>query len=161
LLNALLLLVVMFLAYPLRFVFDGLFGVILALFGHPQLLFDMEIEPKDAGIIMAYFGVGYGAAYTLIGLLYSNALHKAEQLALDATEVIVTKRSVASCFIRVFCSALVVVCALVFPLGAFAGFLLFLFYPLRALARRRYKIPKSKVAPEKEPSIDEDTADTV
>lgn len=140
-LNACLLLVVLFLAYPLRFVFDGLFAYVLAVFEMPQRLEKMELGAREAGIMMAYFAAGYAVAYLFVSQLYAHALRRADMLELDETEKIMTKRTVWSFRVVVLCSILVFLSALLTPWHAFSGFLLFLIFPASWLVGRKFKIP--------------------
>jgi transmembrane protein TMEM174 (potassium channel) len=140
-LNACLLLVVLFLAYPLRFIFDSLFAYVLAVFGQPQRLEKMEIGSRESGILMAYFAVGYAVAYLLVSQLYAHALRRADMLALDETERMITKRTIWTFRALVLCSIIVFVSALFTPLHAFSGFFLFLIYPMSFLVNRIFKLP--------------------
>lgn len=140
-LNACLLLVVLFLAYPLRFIFDGLFGYVLAVFEHPERLEKMQLGGRESGIMMAYFAVGYAVAYLIVSQLYAHALGKADMLALDETERMMTKRTIWTFRAVVLCSIIVFVFALFTPLHAFSGFFLFLIYPMSFLVKRKFKQP--------------------
>ena len=145
-LNACLLLVVLFFAYPLRFVFDGLFGFIYAVLGYPATILKMGIGGQQAAIMVSYFAIGYGLAFGLIGLMYNNALAHRRVLKLSTNEIIMTKRTIGANIIRVLCAALVVGFAMLTPLSAFSGFLLFLFFPLRAILKKKYKLQHTDTA---------------
>lgn len=140
-LNACLLLVVLFLAYPLRFIFDGLFAYVLAVFEQRERLEKMEIGYRESGIMMAYFAAGYAVAYIFVSQLYAHAFRKADMLELDEIERMMTKRKVWEFRGVVLCSVIVFLSALFTPLVAFSGFFLFLFYPMNLLIKRRFKQP--------------------
>lgn len=138
-LNACLLLVVLFLAYPLRFIFDALFGAILMMFGSEELLMSKGFDGNASAIMMLYYVIGYASACFLIGALYANAYRKRDMLGLDKTEILLTKMSINSFRVQVCCAVLVGACAMWTPLGPFAGFLLFLSLPLTRFANAKHK----------------------
>lgn len=140
-LNAVLLLVVLFVAYPLRFIFDSLFGYILGLMGDWSRLEAAGITSPRAGVIMGYFCIGYAAVYGLVSLMYSHALSKADLLALNATERAMTKRSIWIYRCQIL-AALVTGAAAVFsPMHAFAGWLMGLIWPLIYIVGRLIPLP--------------------
>ncbi|MEX1252459.1 MAG: hypothetical protein WEA77_14875 [Hyphomonas sp.] len=61
LLNTALLLLILYIAYPLRFVFDSLFGSILLQAGQMDRIAGMEAGYRGSGVIRAFFAAGFGA----------------------------------------------------------------------------------------------------
>ncbi len=143
-LNACLLLVVLFLAYPLRFIFDSLFAFLLSLFGYPALIDSMDISFQASGMIMAYFAVAYAVLFLILSQMYRHALSQRDRLELTASERILTKRSIWSCRAQILCAVLAFVFALYTPLKGAAGSLLGLMWIFDALINRRFQIPEGK-----------------
>ncbi|MEM6747660.1 MAG: TMEM175 family protein [Pseudomonadota bacterium] len=129
LLNAVLLLLVLFVAYPLRFVFDSLFAwVVRAFTGDVALFAELglaNVEPGRSGIIMGYFATGYALIATILAILYIHALTHSNRLELNRDERSLTKRSIAKHMTTTLVASLVACLATYTPLSAFAGFVLF------------------------------------
>ncbi len=129
-LNFVLLFVVLFYTYPLKFVFSGLFN---ELTGHTQL-HDASgkalqwIQPEQAPRLMAIYGIGYAAVFLIFVLLYLHALRMRDQLELTAIEVFDTETSVLESGFQVFVGLLCAATAAVLPpnIGGLSGFLYFL-----------------------------------
>jgi len=84
-LNAMLLFVVLFYVYPLKF----LFGFVTdAMIGLPQKAFD---NPGQVRELMLLFGLGFAAIHILTALLYWNGLRQRKTLELNDLEVILTR----------------------------------------------------------------------
>jgi uncharacterized membrane protein len=140
-LNCVLLLLVLFVAYPLRFIFDSLFGFIEGLLGNWQRLQDAGIHSREAGVIMGYFALGYGLIYLVISQMYSHALGKSELLDLSPTERAMTLRSIWTYRVQIAVVTLTGICAAWTPLGALAGWLMMLIWPLALVVDRKISIP--------------------
>lgn len=124
-LNSLLLLMVLFIAYPLRFIFDSLFGYIVAsVTGDWSRLIETDMDLGNAARSVAIFGVAYAANILLISLMYGYALRKAPMLELSEREKILTRRSCAIYGSDIFIALGVSACALLTPMGPFAGALM-------------------------------------
>jgi len=136
-LNACLLFAVLYLAYPLRFVFDSLFAFVLMLMGDPSWIIERDIEYEDSGVIMAYFAGGYAVLQTLMSTLYSHALSKREQLELSETEIALTRLSRTAALATAIVGVLVAAVAYFTDLNGFAGALMFLNWPVVWIASRR------------------------
>lgn len=121
-LNAVLLLVVLFIAYPLRFIFDSLFGFVLLMMGDDRLVDMMNIDYRRAGIIMGYFMAGLFVVLNLFGAMYAHALSRAEILALSDQERRITKAQMWIYVSSSWFAALAGILAVTTPLGGFAGF---------------------------------------
>lgn len=81
-LNAALLLLVLFVAYPLRFIFDNLLAFIIGNGGNDWSRMEaMGVSNyRQAGAIMGYFSVGYATIYLLINRMYGHVLRKSDVL---------------------------------------------------------------------------------
>jgi len=139
--NACLLLVVLFLAYPLRFIFDSLFAYIFFLFGDESRMGLMRIGFRESGIIMAYFAAGYAVVFLIFSQMYRHALKKAESLQLNPIEIVMTRRSIWDFRAQVVCAALVFIGALFTPINAFSAFAFWLLWPVDFVINRRFKLP--------------------
>ncbi|MAP93682.1 MAG: hypothetical protein CMK07_01910 [Ponticaulis sp.] len=130
-LNCVLLLFVLFVAYPLRFIFDGLFGYVYGMITQEwDYLQDARLTFRTSGIVMGYFTVGYALIYGVISLMYAHALSKAEMLELTAVEKMMTRQSIIM-FIAIILISLTTGALAVFTsLGAFAGCLMGVLGPM-------------------------------
>ena len=134
LINSVLLLMVLFTAYPLRFIFDGLFWYIYgAASGDYTLLLGKELDFVNSARSMAFFGAGYAVIYALMSLMYAHAVRKAATIGLSAKEVVLTRRSVWRFRGEVVIGLMVALSAWLSPIGPFAGFLMILNWPLAYL----------------------------
>jgi uncharacterized membrane protein len=71
--NSLLLFVVLFYVYPLKFIFSGMFG-------------QVSFESGDARVMFTIYGLGFAAIFLLYTLLYHHAFTKRDELELNAIE---------------------------------------------------------------------------
>lgn len=140
-LNCVLLLLVLFVAYPLRFIFDSLFAFLLGLFGNWEVLVGSGIDFDQAGVIMSYFGFGYAAIFVVISLMYGHALSRKMQLGLSDTEQVMTRQSLWGYGCQAGVAALTGAAALFTPAGPIAGALMMLIGPLIFLGQLWLKIP--------------------
>lgn len=147
-LNCILLLLVLFVAYPLRFIFDSLFGLLIGLSGDWSLLTAAGIDYKRAGTIMGYFALGYASIYLVISLMYSHAATKADVLALTDTELAITRQSIWRFRGHVFLAVVTGITAVFTPVGAFAGAILSLVGVIAAVVSRVIKVPEPTAIPD-------------
>ncbi|MFN7055689.1 TMEM175 family protein [Hyphomonas sp.] len=145
-LNCVLLLLVLFVAYPLRFIFDSLFGFILSLSGDRTWLEAAGVDFPRAGIIMGYFALGYGLIYLVISLMYAHAVTKADVLELNETELAMTRQSIWRFRAHVLLAAITGVVAVFTPLGAIAGSLLSFVGVFAFVITRVIKVPPAEPA---------------
>lgn len=130
-LNSILLLAILFIAYPLRFVFDSMFAFILGQFDDFKRMGELGISTYvDAARITGYYAAGHFAIYALIHAMYSHALKRADVLDLNSSEKTMTRRSIWRQRWEMVISGVVLSTALYTPIGPFAGF----FFSLNALA---------------------------
>jgi hypothetical protein len=93
-LNSVLLFVVLFYVYPLKFVFTMLVGQLTGGFtvGGPSVVESM-ISREEVPTLMAIYGVGFSAVFGIFALLCWRAHSRREQLQLTEVEVLVTQQS--------------------------------------------------------------------
>src|SRR5437868_3858681 len=159
-LNCILLFIVLFYVYPLKFLWTFLVtswttGSI------PQVhlangAVERMIEPHQLPQLMAIFSGGYLAVACTFMLLFSHALRKREQLGLDAHETLATKVSIGAAAIQAFTagvSLLIVVfggarfagwAGLIYPILLGPGFSIY--YGIMGAKKRR--LQESTAAPE-------------
>lgn len=141
--NAVLIFLVLYMAYPLRFAFDSFFAFIIGV-STGDVSRNLEIGVSSfevSGRIIAIFGVIYGLLFSVISLMYVYALRQAETLELNAYELAMTKQT---CFGRT-CEAVLAfgVAALGWftVMNGFAGCLLFFTWVPFVLGRRLFPTP--------------------
>jgi hypothetical protein len=132
-LNFVLLFVMLFYTYPLKFLFTGMFSHILgsetiAGSGGKAVRW---IEVQQSSMLMIIYGLGYATVYLVFVLLYCNALRQRRELDLNRFEVFDTYTSMMESGLQ---SGLGILCALlasVLPNNAAgtAGFIFFLIAP--------------------------------
>ncbi|MFN7163671.1 MAG: TMEM175 family protein [Hyphomonas sp.] len=147
LLNAVLLLLILYIAYPLRFVFDSLFGFLLLQAGQMDRIIDMQVGFRESGIIMSFFAGGFGAIYVVFALMYARALKLADQLGLTPNEKQMTRRTLYVHIARITAATLVFAGAMLTPLNGFAGFGLVLIWPFAQIAVRLTPAPGASASP--------------
>lgn len=150
LINSALLLMVLFTAYPLRFIFDSFFWYVIgsATGDYTQLL-ETEMDLQNSARSMAIFGGGYAVIYTLLSFMYAHAVHKADSIGLSDKEVLITRQTVWIFRGEVAIAILLIFAALFTPMGPFAGALMFLNWPnaylMSYLAKRTSRKPVASV----------------
>ncbi|MCB0496625.1 MAG: DUF1211 domain-containing protein [Cyclobacteriaceae bacterium] len=97
-LNTILLFLILFYVYPLKFLFRVLYKLFYALFtgdrAISQELFTVTIKPEDAPDLMAIYGIGASLIFILLALMYWYALKKARSLKLNPKEIFETRTSI-------------------------------------------------------------------
>ena len=100
-LNAMLVFVVLFYVYPLKFLFTGLVNQLLRFPARPG-----GIQPvgswEELRVLMLVFGAGYVAVFVLFAFLYGHAWRKREALELDEIERLHTRESIWNSLLQVF-----------------------------------------------------------
>lgn len=130
-LNAVLLFLILFYVYPLRFLFGALFEGAM---GGPWI-----IGRDEGGTLLALYSAGFVAVFTLLALLYWQALAHREALELSSREVIITRGSLQIHLAVAGIGALVALLALIVPdrMLPIAGMTYCLIGPLVWLLSRR------------------------
>lgn len=97
LLNAVLLFVVLFYVYPLKFLFAYLVNVFTGGHGEVRLAngnVEAMVEQGDLPLLMIIFGIGYVAIFAVFILLYWRAFRKRTELELNELEIFDTRNSI-------------------------------------------------------------------
>lgn len=122
LINALLLFVLVFFLYPLKFLAALLF----------DLLSGAEVvaaQPAEADQLLAIYCFGYLLVFGLLAALYLRALSLRARLALTPVELLITRRSLWHLLVHAACAASVLIVATATTTRGFAGALFFLIGP--------------------------------
>ena len=142
-LNCVLLLLVLFTAYPLRFIFDSFFGFVWGMASDDwAFMQNAGLTFRTSGIIMGYFAIGYALIFLVISQMYAHALKRAGILDLTAVETAMTRQSVWFFRAEIVIILIVGILAVFTPMRAFAGFLMFLFWPADWLVARIIPVPE-------------------
>ncbi|MEM7329488.1 MAG: TMEM175 family protein [Pseudomonadota bacterium] len=146
LINSALLLMVLFTAYPLRFIFDSFFWYVIAsVTGDYSQLLETEMDLRNSARSMAIFGAGYAVIYALFSFMYGHAARKAALIGLSDKEHLLTHQAVWVFRGEVAIAILVIIAALFTPMGPFAGALMILNWPnsylMSYLAKQANKKP--------------------
>jgi len=149
-LNGMLLFVVLFYVYPLKFMFDSLFARFVP-GGYPELQ-PMSLE-QLAGA-SAVYGLGFVALFLMFVLLYGYAHRKRAALGLTPFDVFDLKASIGYHLVSAGVGLLVFLAALVLPprLAPIAPMLFGLMGPVHwyygvSMKRRRLRLPARVPAP--------------
>lgn len=149
-LNAILIFVVLFYVYPLKFLFSVLvqmlFGISSAPPGHAPAVRSGE-EMRQ---LMLVFDAGYAAVFILFALLYAHAWRKRRELDLNAIEEFDTRESIWSAILQIAFGVVSATIALAggARAGAWAGIVYMALGPMQALrgtlsGRRRRRLESS------------------
>jgi uncharacterized membrane protein len=137
--NTILLFLVVFYVYPLKFLFTLFFNEALgmsALAPAPVGAVRPLIEASQMPQLYVIYGIGWTAVWAVFALLYRHALRQRERLALTPLEVFDTRASLqenlAAAGVGLFSIALVMVGA-----GNLAGWVYLVMFPLTWFLKRR------------------------
>jgi uncharacterized membrane protein len=125
--NAVLLFVVLFYVYPLKFLFTAAFAFFL-----PALhLEPLRVTPPELARIFAIYGGGFVVLFAVFALLYLQAYRKRDELGLDPIEVFDVREALGAHLLSASVGALATLIALLapFPLSVMSGFTYFLMGP--------------------------------
>ena len=104
-LNAILLFVVLFYVYPLKFLFTLLVSLFTGGQGHVRLAGGVEgmmvDSAKQVSTLMIIFGAGYIAVFGVFVLLYFHAYRKRFELDLNELEIFDTRKDIQEGFVNV------------------------------------------------------------
>jgi uncharacterized membrane protein len=144
-LNAALIFVVLFMAYPLRFAFDSLFGYIINLLtqDYTRSINLGVMSYRNAAEIIAYFSLFFSAAFAILAAMQHHVLQKADLLSLNPHELAVSRQMRV---VRLIQFGLTFLCALLAwfsPLGPAATVLMITFRPAFWMAKKRHPLPAS------------------
>ncbi len=123
-LNLMLLFVVLFYVYPLKFVFSFLVSMITGQGARVRLpngtVVTMVENADQVGTLMIIFGIGYIAVFGLFVLLYSHAYRNRERLDLNELEIFDTRGDIRESALMVSIAAVSISIALL-GRGLYAG----------------------------------------
>ena len=127
-LNLLLLFVVLFYVYPLKFLFTLLVGGVSGGRIIPREAVATMILPSQTEALMLIYCAGYTAVFVIFGLLYQHAWQVREPLQLNAYETLRTAQSRTEHFAFAAVGVLVALAAVLLPsrLAGISGLLFFL-----------------------------------
>lgn len=126
-LNAILLFVVLFYVYPLKFVFTSWLAP------NQEGVFSAW---EEVPLMMTIYGLGFVLVFVAFGLLFLNAWRQRDRLGLDRTGALDALGQVANCAVMVLVGLLSVAVSRLAPLewaAAGAGFTYFIIGPLQYL----------------------------
>lgn len=154
-LNAVLLFLVLFYTYPLKFLYvflTGMFGVDSAA--------SSVIEPSQVGTLVLVYSVGYLAIFLLYALLFRRGLRYADILGLDALERHETTTTIRIHLVEAGVAALSIVIVLAGGHPAAAGMIYFLIGPGAALVswRRERPVAGLRVRREAESGVSDESS---
>jgi uncharacterized membrane protein len=147
-LNAVLLFVVLFYVYPLKFLFTAAFSFFIPLLRLDQL----TVTPQLARIF-AIYGAGFVVLFAMFALLYLQAWRKRHELRLTPLEMFDTRASLGAHLVSATVGAIATGIALFapMPIPLFSGFTYFLMGPAHWVfglsSSRRRKALEPHVAP--------------
>ncbi len=135
--NSILLFLVIFFAYPLKFMADVMLAAIIMVFGNAEPMTEFRIGFSEIGELLALYSLVYGAIFLVMYLMYRHALKQSDALELTASEQNLTKNAMASCLIQVAFGVVIAVLAKFTPLGPWAGFVFMFIGPVSWLIGKR------------------------
>ena len=128
-LNSILLFVMIFYIYPLKFLFTLLIGIFFP-FARPDN-FSTMITNDQAPSLMIIYGIGCILTFAVFFFLYKHALKQREQLELNEYELVITKAEINEAIIYIAVPAISIFLVLISPkLTSLSGFIYFLLGPL-------------------------------
>jgi hypothetical protein len=122
-LNFVLLFLVVFYVYPLKFVFTMLFD---ELTGH-----GMEMSLHEGSVLMRIYAAGFAAVFALFALMYFHAYKLRNELELSPVELLQTLSSIRECIIMATVGTIAF--ALAFKYPGLAGWSFFVLGPALAI----------------------------
>ena len=125
-LNAVLLFVVLFYVYPLKFLFTAMFTFFIPVLGNR-----LAITPPQLARIFGIYGAGFVVLFSMFGMLYLQAYRKRHELQLTRLEVFDVRASGYAHLVSAGVGLLASLIALVAPppVSLFSGFTYFLMGP--------------------------------
>src|SRR5262245_4681128 len=152
-LNLVLLFVVLFFVYPLKFIFTRLLGRAVGLGAAGGTAFE-GMSAGDARLLLFAYSTGFVAVFGILALLYGNALRRRERLVLDELELFDARAGVRRHCVSVAVGVVsILLCAVVPPWGLWApGFVYFALGPAHGVngylhGRARARLLASRLAP--------------
>jgi len=131
-LNSVLLFVVLFYVYPLKYVFAVIATMMSGSF---------PLSYDEVAVLMAIYSAGFAAVFAVFALMYVHAYRRREALHLTDDEALSAVEHVGNCVIMAGAGLLAVLLALALPspwAGPIAGFSYFLIGPAQVINSRRF-----------------------
>jgi hypothetical protein len=102
LLQLVMLFLLLFYAYPLKFVFTLIFVLLIGDLGTQtrERVLQSFGGSDDVARMFVWYGLGYGALFGVFALLYWRALHRAGELQLDRVERFLTRSGIVQCLLQ-------------------------------------------------------------
>lgn len=125
-LNFVLLFVMLFYTYPLKFLFSGMFGQLIGPDASGKQV--QWIAAQQGATLMIIYGLGYATVYLVFMLLYWNALRQRQQLDLNRFEIFDTYTTMIESGLQFGLGTVCALLAAVLPrnISGLAGFVFFL-----------------------------------
>ena len=155
-LNVILIFLVLFYVYPLKFLFTIMFQDMI--YGPGKSPF-VIVDKDQVGLMLAY-GLGYILIYLLFSLMYFHALKNKKQLQLNEVEIFITKSHLYKYLIFVIIGVIVVVTSQIIPYrhAATAGCVFFIIGPVltvyHSIRGKRKRLLIEKLASDKDGIIE-------
>jgi uncharacterized membrane protein len=131
-LTCLLLFVVLFYVYPLKFLFN--FSITSALFGTSQGT-DLRLTATEFASLMTIYGLGFAAVYFAMLLLYYHAYQKSSDLKLSPLEQFDTRYQIYRFVVLIAVGVTAAALAYLRILSAWSGMIYASLWPLMRIAR--------------------------
>jgi uncharacterized membrane protein len=131
-LNSVLLFVVLFYVYPLKYVFSVIAAMMSGTF---------PISFDEVAVLMAIYSAGFAAVFGVFALMYLHAYRNRTDLRLTTGEAVSAAEHVGNCVIMAGAGIVAVAVALALPspwAGPLAGFTYFLIGPAQLVNSRRF-----------------------
>lgn len=136
-LNACLIFVVLYLAYPLWFTFSALYSWVLGQTTNDfSKAIEMGMTTNNSVKTICLFVTAYASSQVIFALMYGHVVRKRELLQLDEHELLRTRETHIGLWWSALISLLAVPLAMFTGFGPFAAFLLFLQTPGYWVARK-------------------------
>lgn len=144
-LNCILIFLVLFYVYPLKFLFTLIFSNQIYGSGGSPFVIRLNDIPK----LMIIYSTGYVSIYLVFSFMYIHALKKTNELELTPIEIFDTKTKLYKNYILILVGILSIIVAISLPASnaGVAGFLYILIGPLLSIFYRRRGATKRKLFP--------------
>ena len=146
--NLVLLFVVLFFAYPLKFVLTRLVGSWFGIGMPSGELNHTGYSAADARLLMTAYSAGFVAVFGLLALFYWNALRQRGELGLGPLEVFDAQAGLRRHLLSVAIGTASIVLALALPMQTFglSGFIYFLLGPVQGTNGWRTGVARARLA---------------
>jgi len=125
-LNACLIFVVLYLAYPLLFTFSALYAWIVGQFtGDYSRALEMGMTTQNSVMTICFFVFAYALCQAIMAIMYAYVVRRRALLKLNAHELDITVVTLIGLIWSTVIACLAIPVALLTPFGPFAAFLLF------------------------------------